>query len=95
MDLDHQGDKMVHLHLHTEYSLLDAIIKIPELIKTVKSMGQRAVAITDHGTIGGWVEFDKECKKEGIKPIFGCEFYHDKGNDKRNYHIVLLAKYKI
>ncbi len=85
---------IVHLHVHTEYSLLDAIIKIPQLIQKVKSMGQTAIAITDHGTLGGWVEFYKECKKEGIKPIFGCEFYHDKGQ-KKNNHLILLAKNKI
>jgi len=86
----------VHLHTHTEYSVLDGIIKIPELIKQVKSFGMPAVAITDHGTIGGIPEFWKECKKADIKPILGCEFYHSIDKEsKENYHITLLAKNKI
>lgn len=84
---------MVHLHLHTEYSLLDSIIKIPDLVKKVKNMGQTACAITDHGSLGGFVEFYNECKKQEIKPIFGCEFYHEKNGV--NHHLVLLARNKV
>lgn len=89
------GDNMIHLHLHTEYSLLDSIIKIPELVSEVKRRGDKAVAITDHGTLGGWPEFYKECKKEGIKPIFGVEMYHSLTTESKiNYHITLLARTK-
>ncbi|WP_297722674.1 DNA polymerase III subunit alpha [Intestinimonas sp.] len=65
----------VHLHLHTEYSLLDGCCRIPALVKRVKELGQTAVAITDHGVMYGAVDFYKACKAEGIKPIIGCEVY--------------------
>lgn len=65
----------VELHLHTEYSLLDGSIKIPDLISTIKDRGQKAVAITDHGWMAGVVKFVKKAKEAGIKPIIGCEFY--------------------
>ncbi len=65
----------VHLHLHSEYSLLDGACKISEIPMAVKSMGQSAVAITDHGVMYGVPKFYKECLKEGIKPIIGCEVY--------------------
>ncbi|MCH5150698.1 MAG: DNA polymerase III subunit alpha, partial [Spirochaetales bacterium] len=86
----------VHLHNHTEYSLLDGMIKIPELVKRVKELGMDAVAITDHGNMFGAVEFYKECKKAKIKPIIGSEFYMTSGSrfdkDKHRYHLILLAK---
>ena len=90
----------VHLHLHTEYSLLDGACRIKELPAYVKSIGQTAAAITDHGVMYGAVEFYKECKKQGIKPIIGCEVYvarrsrFDKvhGQDDKPYHLVLLCK---
>ena len=63
----------VHLHVHTEYSLLDGANRIKDLVKKVKDLGMKAVAITDHGVMYGAVEFYKECKKNGIKPIIGCE----------------------
>ena len=65
----------VHLHVHTEYSLLDGCCRIPGLVKQVKELGQTAVAITDHGVMYGAVDFYKACKAEGIKPILGCEVY--------------------
>ena len=65
----------VHLHMHTEYSLLDGSIKIEDLVKKVKELGMNAVAITDHGNMFGAVEFYKACKKENIKPIIGVEAY--------------------
>lgn len=68
------GD-FVHLHLHSEYSLLDGACVIKKLVKQLKEMGQTAVAITDHGSMCGVVDFYKECKKNGIKPIIGCEVY--------------------
>lgn len=93
----------VHLHVHTEYSLLDGACRIGQLIKTVKEMGQTAVAMTDHGVMYGTIDFYKEAKKEGIKPIIGCEVYvasrtrFDKEHqyDSENYHLVLLCENNI
>ncbi|MDD3303790.1 MAG: DNA polymerase III subunit alpha [Clostridia bacterium] len=65
----------VHLHMHTEYSLLDGAIRIDELVKKIKNSGMNAVAITDHGNMFGAIEMYKACKAEGIKPIIGCEVY--------------------
>ncbi|MBQ5324503.1 MAG: PHP domain-containing protein, partial [Oscillospiraceae bacterium] len=91
----------VHLHLHTEYSLLDGACRIDRLIDHVKNMGQTAVAITDHGVMYGCVDFYKKAKKEGIKPIIGCEVYvstrgmTDKVHRVDGYfHLVLLCKNK-
>ncbi|AEY65482.1 DNA polymerase III subunit alpha [Clostridium sp. BNL1100] len=93
----------VHLHVHTEYSLLDGANRIKDLIQRVKELGMDSVAITDHGVMYGVVEFYKEAVKNGIKPILGCEVYTAKRNmkDKQpgidsNYgHLVLLAKNQI
>ncbi|NCB48093.1 MAG: DNA polymerase III subunit alpha [Clostridia bacterium] len=87
----------VHLHVHTEYSLLDGAARIKKLIKTVKEQGANAVAITDHGTMAGVLQFFSECYKNKIKPIIGCEFYITynrlRKEDKSDMgHIVLLAK---
>ncbi len=87
----------VHLHVHTEYSLLDGAARIKKLVKTVKEQGANACAITDHGSMAGVMHFFAECYKNGIKPILGCEFYivHDRHRkeDKSDMgHIVLLAK---
>ena len=90
----------VHLHVHTEYSLLDGLSKVKDLVKTVKEMGMNSIAITDHGTMYGTIEFYKACKKAGIKPIIGCEIYttddrFDKTpNNRRARHLILLAKNK-
>ena len=65
----------VHLHVHTEYSLLDGACRIRDLPALVKEMGQNAVAITDHGVMYGAIDFYRACKKEGIHPIIGCEVY--------------------
>ena len=65
----------VHLHVHTEYSLLDGACRIRDLPALVKEMGQNAVAITDHGVMYGVIDFYRACQKEGIKPIIGCEVY--------------------
>jgi len=89
----------VHLHNHTHHSLLDGLTKIPDLVQRVKDMGMEAVAITDHGTMSGVVEFYKEAKDGGIKPIIGMEAYvaarsrHDRdpAKDKARYHLILLA----
>jgi DNA polymerase-3 subunit alpha len=92
----------VHLHNHTQYSLLDGLTKVPELVKHVKEQGMSAVAVTDHGTLSGTIEFYKEAKAQGIKPIIGIETYvaarklQDKepSKDKPNYHLILLAMNK-
>jgi len=86
-----------HLHLHTKYSLLDATIKIDELMQYIKKLGQSAVAITDHGNLYGVVEFYKEAKANDIKPIIGCEVYicDDASilkRENRMYHLILLCK---
>ena len=67
--------EFVHLHVHTEYSLLDGIARVKKLVEMTKERGCRAVAITDHGNMYGTLQFFEECIKEGIKPILGCEFY--------------------
>ena len=90
----------VHLHVHTEYSLLDGACRIDGLMDRVKELGQAAVAITDHGVMYGVVDFYKEAKKQGIKPIIGCEMYiaerslYEKefSYDSKRYHVILLAK---
>ena len=64
-----------HLHVHTEFSLLDGACRIKDLVRRVKELGQTSVAITDHGVMYGCVDFYKACKAEGIKPIIGCEVY--------------------
>lgn len=92
--------KFVHLHVHSHYSLLDGLPKIPELLDYVKELGMEAVALTDHGAIYGAVEFFKEAKAREIKPIIGAELYvafekmHQKrpNIDDKRYHIILLVK---
>ncbi len=94
------AEKFVHLHVHTEYSLLDGIARIDELVKEAKRLGMDAVAMTDHGVMYGAVDFYKAAIKEGIKPIIGCEVYvsersrfdKQKEFDSEMYHLVLLAK---
>lgn len=90
----------VHLHLHTEYSLLDGACRIGKLMERVKELGQDAVAITDHGVMYGVIDFYKAAKAAGVKPIIGCEVYvaprsmQDKmhGIDNEGRHLVLLCK---
>ncbi len=95
------ADPFVHLHLHTEYSLLDGAIRIKELMKKAAEYGMSAVAMTDHGNLFGAIEFYQEAKKAGIKPIIGCEAYMAPGSmTDRNassardaaHHFTLLAK---
>lgn len=90
-----------HLHVHTGYSLLDGSANIPELVKRAKELGMDSLAITDHGVMYGAIDFYKECKKQGIKPIIGCEVYvapnsrfdREVGSeDERYYHLILLAE---
>ncbi len=89
----------MHLHNHTQYSLLDGLTKVPNLIEYVKMNGMKSVAITDHGTLSGAVEFYKAAKQDDIRPIIGMETYvaarkhtdKEPGKDKQNYHLILLA----
>ena len=90
-----------HLHVHTEYSLLDGSNKIKEYVSRVKELGMNSAAITDHGVMYGVIDFYREAKKQGINPILGCEVYvapnsrFDReitGGDDRYYHLVLLAE---
>ena len=95
--------KFTHLHVHSEYSLLDGACRIKSLIKAAKRLGQESIALTDHGVMYGAVEFYKEAKKEGIKPIIGCEVYVAKRSrfdktrefDSEIYHLVLLCENNI
>ena len=90
-----------HLHVHTEYSLLDGSNKIKEYVARVKELGMNSAAITDHGVMYGVIDFYREARKQGINPILGCEVYvapnsrFDRevtGGDDRYYHLVLLAE---
>ena len=89
----------VHLHNHTQYSLLDGLTKIDKLVEFVKESGMQAISITDHGTVSGWIEFYKTCKANGVKPILGIETYmaarglkdKDPSKDRARYHLILLA----
>ncbi|MEG1873369.1 MAG: PHP domain-containing protein, partial [Ruthenibacterium sp.] len=91
--------QFTHLHVHTEYSLLDGACRIDRMMEHLKAMGQTAVAITDHGVMYGCVDFYRAAKKAGLKPIIGCEAYvatrtrFDKVNRiDGNNHLVLLCK---
>lgn len=96
--------EFVHLHLHTEYSILDGINRVEKLPEYIKSIGQDTVAMTDHGNISGSYKFFKECKKANVKPIIGMEAYYtvldrsakEKDDlDEKYYHLVLLAQNNI
>ncbi len=92
--------EFVHLHIHSEFSLLDGANRIKDIPVRAKELGMKAIAITDHGVMYGVIDFYKACKKEGIKPIIGCEVYvaprsrfdKEPGVDKQYYHLILLAK---
>ncbi len=92
--------KFIHLHTHSHYSLLDGLSKVTDMVRIAKEAGMSAMAITDHGNMYGAIEFYKECKKAGIKPIIGCEVYvaerlrtdKEPGIDNKRYHLILLAK---
>ena len=95
-----RSKEFVHLHVHTEYSLLDGANRIKHLIARVAELGMKSIAITDHGVMYGVIDFYKEAKKQGIKPILGCEVYTSKRGrldkqpvtDADHGHLVLLAK---
>ena len=91
----------VHLHTHTEYSLLDGSNKIKEYVARVKELGMTAAAITDHGVMYGVIDFYRACRDEGINPVLGCEVYVAPGSrfdkevthgDDRYHHLILLAE---
>src|SRR5512139_1956639 len=90
----------VHLHVHSEYSLLDGLSKIPRLVERAKALAQPAIALTDHGTMFGTIEFYNEANKAGVKPIIGVEAYlaprsrtdRDPQKDKSPNHLLLLAQ---
>ena len=94
--------KLTHLHLHTEYSALDGLSKIDDIIKQAKEYGHESIGITDHGNMSGNFEFFKKCKAAGIKPIFGCEFYlsdeiskhENKKDEGKNSHQSIFMKGK-
>src|SRR5260370_32459405 len=93
-------DSFVHLHLHTEYSLLDGAIRMKELMKKAVEFKMPAVAITDHGNLFGAIEFYQEAQRAGVKPIIGCEVYVAPGSHKDRppsrresaHHFTLLAE---
>ena len=94
-------DSFVHLHVHTEYSLLDGACRIKQLIARARELGQKAIAMTDHGVMFGAVEFYQAAREAGIQPILGCEVYTTQGNRKDKSHgrgeqgpghLVLLAE---
>ena len=90
-------DGFVHLHVHSEYSMLDGACRIKELVAKVKQLGQTACAVTDHGNMFAAVEFYNECNANGIKPIIGCEVYvaprsrfgRSANLDGQPYHLIL------
>ena len=90
-----------HLHVHTEFSLLDGMCRIPQLVSRARELGMDSLAITDHGVLYGAIDFYLAAREAGIKPIIGCETYVAPGDrrgrdssDKNHYHLVLLAKNK-
>jgi len=94
--------KFTHLHVHTEYSLLDGSIRIKDLVSKVKELGMDSVAITDHGSMFGAINFYKEAKNNGLKPIIGAEIYVTNNKytdrnpkDKKPYHLIILAENNI
>ncbi|MDD3396294.1 MAG: PHP domain-containing protein, partial [Acidaminococcaceae bacterium] len=92
------NEQFVHLHVHTQYSLLDGASEISNLVGRAKELGMPALAITDHGVMYGVIEFYQECIKQGVKPIIGCEVYvtpgvhSDRIKDQPRYHLILLAE---
>lgn len=94
-----EAKDFVHLHNHTQYSLLDGLTKVPALVDQVKASGMEAVAMTDHGTLSGLIEFYKTAKDKGVKPVLGMEAYiasrsyldKDAVKDKTYYHLIILA----
>src|SRR4030043_2485643 len=92
----------IHLHVHSQYSILDGASSIPSMLDKAREDNMKAVAITDHGNLFGAKEFHSEAKSKGIKPIIGCEVYFAKRSrfdntekdDRSGFHLILLAKNK-
>src|SRR6185295_7261726 len=88
--------EFTHLHVHSQYSLLDGAIRLKDLFPRLKELGMDSVALTDHGNLFGVLDFYKKAKAHGIKPIFGSETYvcadRTDRQSRRNYHLILLAK---
>ena len=100
MNLATATPDFTHLHVHTEYSLLDGVSRIDALLDRAKELGMDALAITDHGVLYGAIDFYLAAKERGIKPIIGCEVYvaqdsrfdRKSRSEKKDYHLLLLAK---
>ena len=89
-----ENDDFVNLHLHTMYSIQDAVIKPQDLVNTLKEYGQTRCALTDHSSCASWIDFDKEFRNNNIQPIFGNEFYCNKtyeNKDRNRDHLIMLA----
>jgi DNA polymerase-3 subunit alpha len=94
------SSRFAHLHVHSEYSILDSSCKIPALLSRARECGMEAIALTDHGVMSGIVKFYRQAKRLDIKPILGCEIYVAPGDRRdrsiqdgqRYYHLVLLAE---
>ena len=91
----------VHLHVHSDFSLLDGAASVDKIVNVASSLGQKAIALTDHGNMFGAITFYKACKAKGIKAIIGCEVYvapfsrlekKQYQNERQYYHLILLAK---
>ena len=97
--MNFMADNFVHLHCHTEYSLLDGALRVEELVSRTRELGMPAAAITDHGVLYGIIKFYRQAREAGIKPILGCEVYLAPGSrfkkeSRQRYHLVLLAHNK-
>ena len=95
------GPQFVHLHVHSEYSLLDGACRVKDLVQTCRQLGMPAVAVTDHGNLFGAIEFYTAARAAGVKPIIGCEVYmapgdrrdrETRGLGEASYHLLLLAQ---
>lgn len=88
--------EFIHLHCHSEYSMLDSAIRLPALCERAVSFGMEACAVTDHGNLCAAAEFQKVCREYGIRPIFGCEIYTCPDRRLRDggapHHLILLAR---
>ena len=90
--------RFIHLHVHSHYSFLQALPKVPELVKTAKAQGMDAIGLTDAGNLHGAIELYKVAEKQGVKPVFGVDIYvapgsrHDRGTGEKRSRLVLLAK---
>ncbi|MDE5791903.1 MAG: PHP domain-containing protein, partial [Oscillospiraceae bacterium] len=95
-----QNNNFIHLHVHSEYSLLDGTCRLENLVQQAKALGQSAIAVTDHGNLYAGLKFYQIAKQAGIKPIIGCEMYvarrtrfdRDAKFDRKSHHLVLLCE---